>query len=559
MLLQKMTPNLSDNKKAQSSILVFLFILILFLLASAALVFLLFSYSPSTVKKEITNSNYNEIEQDAVFIPISKDIIDTDEDSVEDIEDNCPLHFNPFQEDKDEDGKGDACDVSRSNRNSHDDDDEIECSSNSDCGTGALTGNRFCQSGDVYQNFKNHTCNNPGKTSSSCSSSTTPKLIQDCIFGCANGTCIVPACSTNTDCDDSNNYTEDICKNPGTSQSYCEHNPIACLKNMDCGFNELIGNLFCSSNNLNVLQLFQSWICLSPGTAQSSCSSSTTPQIIQTCSDICVNGECKDIECYNNADCGTDGLINQPTCSGLNVVQDFKIFRCNNPGTPQSSCSFSLCQEIQQLCSDACIAGICADIECYNNADCNDANLLTEDICHNPATPESYCTNELISECIPGQTQQCGTSNIGECDFGTKTCNSYGSWNSECVGEVLPSNEICDGKDNDGQVCYSGTGQCRKAGNFVCSSNGLTTNCNAVAGTPTAEICDGKDNDCDGSTDENNVCASGCTSECPVFEARQCTSGGYRVCGNFDTDSCLDWSLITQCGLGSTCSGGYCV
>ena len=38
-------------------------------------------------------------------------IEDMDDDGVADAEDNCPRHFNPFQEDKDGDGRGDACDI----------------------------------------------------------------------------------------------------------------------------------------------------------------------------------------------------------------------------------------------------------------------------------------------------------------------------------------------------------------------------------------------------------------------------------------------------------------
>jgi parallel beta-helix repeat protein len=55
--------------------------------------------------------------------------------------------------------------------------------------------------------------------------------------------------------------------------------------------------------------------------------------------------------------------------------------------------------------------------------------------------------------CYEGQTQQCGESDVGECEYGLQTCNIYGVW-GECEGDVLPQSEntydVCiDSKDND--------------------------------------------------------------------------------------------------------------
>jgi len=47
-----------------------------------------------------------------------------------------------------------------------------------------------------------------------------------------------------------------------------------------------------------------------------------------------------------------------------------------------------------------------------------------------------------------------------------------------------------------------------------------------------------------------NRCAGG---------ARECKDGGVRTCGNYDTDSCLEWGATANCPTGQSCSGaGIC-
>ncbi len=174
----------------------------------------------------------------------------------------------------------------------------VTCSTNSQCGTNGLTGNSFCQSNGVYQNYKTYTCNNPGTANSNCSDSTAPQLQNNCT---GNQTCLNGSCSNSN---------------------------ITCSTNSQCGTNGLSGSPFCQGNG--VYQNYNTYTCNNPGTSNSNCSNSTTPQLSQTCSygQTCSNGSCiTNNTCTNHSyqrcvgnsvywfdSCGTQQDLSQ-TCS----------------------------------------------------------------------------------------------------------------------------------------------------------------------------------------------------------------------------------------------------
>jgi hypothetical protein len=49
-----------------------------------------------------------------------------------------------------------------------------------------------------------------------------------------------------------------------------------------------------------------------------------------------------------------------------------------------------------------------------------------------------------------------------------------------------------------------------------------------------------------------------CQDECEQAGARDCTDNGYRECGEYDDDECLDWSEVTACPDGQGCYNGQC-
>ncbi len=121
------------------------------------------------------------------------------------------------------------------------------------------------------------------------------------------------------------------------------------------------------------------------------------------------------------------------------------------------------------------------------------------------------------SSCTPGATQACYTGpavteGVGVCQAGTQTCGPDRAWGA-CVGQVLPSAEVCNGLDDNcnGQVddalgqTTCGVGVCQRTVDNC--RNGVPQTC--TPGTPSQEICgNGIDDDCNGIVDDPGMCVT---------------------------------------------------
>jgi hypothetical protein len=173
--------------------------------------------------------------------------------------------------------------------------------------------------------------------------------------------------------------------------------------------------------------------------------------------------------------------------------------------------------------------------------------------------------------CVDGHTQACytgapGTLGVGVCQAGVQTC-AHGNWGN-CLGEITPSAEVCDGLDNDcnGLVddglgtSTCGVGQCQvTTPNCL---NGVSQTCTPRA--PQAETCNGLDDDCDGVVDEDLptlTCGVGaCTNNvysCVNGVEATCTPGTPtpEICNGID-DDCDGLVDEGNPGGGATCATG---
>ena len=67
------------------------------------------------------------------------------------------------------------------------------------------------------------------------------------------------------------------------------------------------------------------------------------------------------VTCTQNSDCGTDGYVGAPFCSADDVHQLYRTYTCSNPGTSQSSCSYTDEEQTVETCTYKCSSGACVN------------------------------------------------------------------------------------------------------------------------------------------------------------------------------------------------------
>ncbi len=241
---------------------------------------------------------------------------------------------------------------------------------------------------------------------------------------------------------------------------------------------------------------------------------------------------------------------------------------CYTPGSGQDTgCTFDETTG-QWTCLGECRAGtrVCANAQWGQ--------------CDNEVTPAAEVCDNLDNDCdgqtdepedIAGLDQPCGTA-LGRCTPGILRCidgqeiceGGEGPFEGVCNGE----DDDCDGEideqdevaDEEGQPCGDATGVC-EPGTTVCLGGQIV--CQGGV-EPTEEVCDGLDNNCNGETDDGAVCPPNyycvqgdCRQVCDPNDEFSCPSGL----------TCVEWDLGTEtvdiclpetgdCG-GETCPDGW--
>ena len=315
---------------------------------------------------------------------------------------------------------------------------------------------------------------------------------------------------------------------------------------------------------------------------------------------VCAGGQ---RTCDPNAgvfgDCGFQTLPSAEVCDGLDnncngTVDDIATPPSCYEGdpaallAPATACraGLELCTAGQLACTDQRLPAELDDCNGVND-DCDE--LIDEDCFCEQGAP---CSGAAVGQCRPG-TQLChlgqlvscegqilpegdelcdgqdndcdgetdegtdetcfdghpGLVGAGVCRSGTRVC-AGGALSADCVEQVLPTHEACNGRDDDcnggvddvfapavGADCSVGLGVCRRDSVFVCTEDAAGTVCAAVAGPPSSEVCNGQDDDCDGEVDNgaDAVCYDG---EPQSRGIGNCVAG-VRTCANGALGACV--------------------
>ncbi len=289
-------------------------------------------------------------------------------------------------------------------------------------------------------------------------------------------------------------------------------------------------------------------------------------------------------ETCNNLDDDCDTKVDEDFPQKGNACDDGKLGACHGTGTlgctanggglqcnitmPGASPMPEICNGLDDNCNGAIDEGINCTPGCVVTSPVDLCNGLDDDC------------DGAFEEDDPNVGMQCGVTNVGRCEFGTKVCIGGGI---VCVGNIDPLPEQCNGVDDncdgipdDNAPCPDPTscieGGCRlrcAGGEFPCAAGfKCVTKPSGDFCVPSAcALC--KDNElC-----VNEVCVDPCVGvtcgpeeECRFGTCVDCNTFGCpagKVCSNSSCvpDPCLGVDCATACSDpdGCSCHAGSCV
>jgi hypothetical protein len=157
----------------------------------------------------------------------------------------------------------------------------------------------------------------------------------------------------------------------------------------------------------------------------------------------------------------------------------------------------------------------------------------------------------------------CGESN-GDCPDGQSKCND------QCVDTAADPQNCgeCGNTCGQDQFCHLSAcvqrcdHECRTQGELRCADapdNGVVS-----CGNHDTDVClewGGLESCGAGDTCSGGACSNTCENECQPDGQAECDDGkdGFRTCGDYDDDACLEWSAVTECGSDEICEDGECI
>jgi hypothetical protein len=410
----------------------------------------------------------------------------------------------------------------------------VQCSKSSDCGTDGYVGDNYCSDGDVYRNYKTFSC-----SSGTCSSSTAPKLQDDCdndYEKCSSGACAAKTCGE-VDSVFSSIMNGITCSFAQSLTSTCSENSVYTCDDVQPGTLDV---LYCWKKYKDCDQYQKcskgscvDFTCEEMGYGKGSCTGIDPTSCLDG-----VDGdayECKDVghkKCWvKREDCGQ-----YEKCYDETGSSPAQCWSCGDfSGTTGEQCSDK---------SDGYK-------ECRNGAvyKCNDQVLWDEILCW-----EKYDDCETNEKCITDKCEK-------------KTCEEQGYDKGSCwniLNTACFDNNPYDCDDIGNQWCWVKTATCGEGGKCIDPSDPFQgAKCYYCADYKnTAGMCDyDGQTKCDGNTplfcidelifgqlfcwQKQSACSTGETcinGLCLAGPPQTCQSAGYDkgACTVLDTTSCID-------------------
>ena len=425
----------------------------------------------------------------------------------------------------------------------------IECEEDADCDDGVfcngaetcadflcVAGTDPCPDDGLYCNGT-ESCN---EDTDACESSGDP-----CAEGetCdeATDTCAFEGCVEDADCDDANDCTDDVCD--PTSAEADENGCVITFNTEPCDDGDA-----CTEDDVCT-----EGVCVGD-------------PIVCPPGQLCVDGECEEIECTSDADCDDGFSCTTDTCvlstgeciyTPLDLRCDDGLFCTGDggvcdPNDPDAADDGSGCVRPGNPCggdTPVCNESTDTCVACETNADCDDDVACTDDeclpsgACDNDPNNAS-CDNDLycdgVETCSPGcpDADDNGCLSPGTpcsnptpvCDEDTETCKACADA-ADCDDDVPCTDDACNGV----------TGECFNTPNDA--------NCDD------AEFCDGVDFCDPGNPDADSAGCVGpgnpCGGGAPICDegANECLA----CASNADCDDDVDCTVDTCNGVTGEC------
>jgi hypothetical protein len=418
--------------------------------------------------------------------------------------------------------------------------------------------------------------------------------------------------SCNTIDDDCNGVIDDVWGNNSGRLCQCFNGvPLVSEfcngKDNDCNglINDGLANCGCSSFGLMLTAGNVSQLSVMVNTKKSS------PEVCNNIDDNCnnVTDEGLNNTCFCDGGFASNPALRPEFCNGVDdncnaIIDDVanpQACACLNgtvkPGQNQEICNGvddncnGLVDENWQTLGGSCGLGACSGGSFECTKDGKGTTCSTGPGGSNDQSKTEICGDGIDNDCDGVIDEGCACDavgfkrncsiNIGECRIGIQTCTVNG-W-SGCIGGVMPSAEICDGKDNNCDslidnvpnpskcACYNGA---HAAGELNETCNGVDDNCdgvvdnvgggntvqvskcgcfnNSYAPGAKLEICNGLDDDCNGVIDDVKGGNSIASTKCGCYSGFAPKS---ELCNGVD-DNCNGQIDETWPTLGQACGQG---